>query len=175
MDSNTRPMFIRVEGLGRCGGCSWHIETQGHHPQCPGDKPPRESKNSPARPSGQNDIPWMSIDDEITPKPAAVQHGWQRVIIGNGYADKALKEEIAELEQTKDGGRNDKLNEAAFNLGQLVGAGLLDEHEARGALYEACRVNRHLQEDGRSMVLGTIKSGLESGKAKPRNINRRRK
>jgi hypothetical protein len=28
--------FPRVEGPGRCSTCCWHIQTQGHHLQCPG-------------------------------------------------------------------------------------------------------------------------------------------
>jgi hypothetical protein len=28
--------FLRVDGPGRCGTCSWHTKTQGHHLECPG-------------------------------------------------------------------------------------------------------------------------------------------
>ncbi|RAV00671.1 hypothetical protein DQP58_00070 [Mycobacterium colombiense] len=97
------------------------------------------------------------------------------MIVGNGYANTALEDESAILARTKPGGRNYRLNLSAFNLGQLVGAGMLDQREVEDALIQACKINRHYQDDGESMVLGSIKSGLEAGKAKPRTIKRRLK
>jgi hypothetical protein len=88
------------------------------------------------------------------------------------YAEKAFRDEIAILKAQTEGTRNDTLNLAGFKLGQLVGAGALDEHQVRDALYEACRVNQHLQQDGEHMVLGTIESGFEAGLKKPRDLSR---
>ncbi|OBA63185.1 hypothetical protein A5647_04955 [Mycobacterium sp. 1100029.7] len=87
------------------------------------------------------------------------------------YVRTAFASEITELEQRKFGGRNDKLNDAAFSLGQLVGADVLDEQTTRQALFDACRVNGHLGDDGKAMVLGTIESGIEAGKKQPRCLS----
>jgi hypothetical protein len=87
------------------------------------------------------------------------------------YATKAFQHEIDALEAQTQGSRNHTLNTAAFNLAQLVAAGALDEHEVRSALYEACRVNGHLQDDGEHMVRGTIESGFEGGLKHPRDLS----
>jgi len=61
-------------------------------------------------------------------------------------------------------GRNDALNRAAFNLGQLVGAGLVDEQTVRGALDDAAgRCGLGVSEAAR-----TIRSGMSAGIAHPR-------
>jgi hypothetical protein len=56
------------------------------------------------------------------------------------------------------------LNRAAFNLGQLVAAGLLDAEEVRSMLLAAAL------EAGNPKVkaIATIASGLHGGAAKPR-------
>lgn len=51
--------------------------------------------------------------------PPAPDHGPH-----SAYAEKALDGELATLRRAQQGGRNDTLNRAAFNLGQLVGAGV---------------------------------------------------
>jgi Protein of unknown function (DUF3987) len=88
------------------------------------------------------------------------------------YAEEAFRREIDNLEAQREGTRNDTLNTAAFALGQLVGAGALEEREVREALFSACRVNGHLQQDGEHMVFGTIDSGVSDGKAEPRDLTK---
>lgn len=83
---------------------------------------------------------------------------------GASYAEKALESEIRAVLDTMEGGRNHQLNQSAYNLGQLVGGGLLDPARAKGMLEAAGRAVG-LQE--REIVL-TVASGLRSGFRNPR-------
>lgn len=80
------------------------------------------------------------------------------------YATAALERELTALAGAVEGTRNDTLNRAAFNLGQLVGAGALP----------AEAVTRQLQHVADAIGLGpaearrTITSGLGAGIANPR-------
>jgi hypothetical protein len=58
------------------------------------------------------------------------------------------------------GCRNDTLNRAAFALGRLVGAGLLDEASVRHELTAAARYAGL----GRDETTRTIRSGLTAGR-----------
>jgi hypothetical protein len=62
------------------------------------------------------------------------------------------------------GNRNDTLNRAAFNLGQLVGGGLLDPHTATAELAAAA----HDVGLPRAEARRTIASGLSAGQRHPR-------
>jgi hypothetical protein len=62
------------------------------------------------------------------------------------------------------GSRNATLNRAAFNLGQLVAAGLLDADEVRAGLLAAALEAGNPEAKARA----TIESGLSGGTAKPR-------
>ncbi|MDD1776083.1 MAG: hypothetical protein LUP94_01865, partial [Candidatus Methanomethylicus sp.] len=53
------------------------------------------------------------------------------------YAKAALQKEIEILSTTGEGDRNNQLNRSAFSLGQLVGAGLLDEPQVTEELTKA--------------------------------------
>lgn len=93
----------------------------------------------------------------------------------NRYANAALQDEIDELATVPQGDRNNQLNRSAFNLGQLVGAGLLERHDVETALYNACSTNGLLQDDGERSVRATMQSGLNAGEAQPRRIPDRHK
>lgn len=83
---------------------------------------------------------------------------------GHGYSRAALRGELENLLATGEGSRNHQLNRAAYALGQLVGARLLDEIEVRMALSAAAeRIGLGQFEADR-----TIASGLRAGKASPR-------
>lgn len=69
---------------------------------------------------------------------------------GTPYGLAALRRECDELAATPEGGRNDQLNRAAFNLAQLAAGGALDEHAARQALTDATR-RLDARKAGRSM------------------------
>lgn len=76
--------------------------------------------------------------------------------------------ELAILARAIEGQRNKDLNKAAFNLGQLVGAGEVD----RGLVeYEIIRIGQSLGLSERE-VLATTKSGLDAGEEKKRPASR---
>lgn len=85
---------------------------------------------------------------------------------GSGYALAALEHECNDLNSTIDGNRNDRLNIAAYNLGQLVGGGALDETFVVEQLTAiAQRIGL-----GSSEAKNTINSGLRAGRQKPRGV-----
>jgi predicted P-loop ATPase len=85
-----------------------------------------------------------------------------------GWAEKALRDECAAVARTPSGRRNARLNEAAFNLGQIVGAGELDEQRVREELFRAAEACGLVADDGAAATWSTIDSGLGAGKAQPR-------
>jgi hypothetical protein len=83
---------------------------------------------------------------------------------GGGYGRAALDRERAAVAAAPPGSRNATLNRAAFNLGQLVAAGLLDVDQVQAVLLAAALEAGNPQ----TKALATIKSGLLGGAAKPR-------
>ncbi|ACA15749.1 RecA-family ATPase-like protein [Methylobacterium sp. 4-46] len=83
------------------------------------------------------------------------------------YAQAALDRECEGLAATRSG-RNNQLNLAAFNIGQLVGAGKLDRNSAERCLFEAATANGYVQKDGAAAARATIRSGLSKGELEPR-------
>ena len=80
------------------------------------------------------------------------------------YAAVALTRELGRLAAAPVGTRNDTLNRAAFNLGQLTGAGLLDpDHVAAELEHIAIDIGLGVAETRR-----TIASGLAAGHQHPR-------
>lgn len=68
------------------------------------------------------------------------------------------------------GNRNDTLNRAAFALGPLVVAGLLDRAEVEARLYAASVENGLVADDGERAVRATIRSGLDAGIRESRRL-----
>ncbi len=109
-------------------------------------------------------------------EPATAARPWH-VSAGAGgsrYAVGAVEGEVQAVLDAPAGTRNWQLNRSAFNLGTLVGAGLLDRAEATRALTLAGQAaGLHAREvsgsDGRS---GTVASGLAAGIARPRQVSR---
>jgi putative DNA primase/helicase len=64
------------------------------------------------------------------------------------YAAAALQNEIRDIEQAGRGGRNNRLYVGALRLGELVGAGALDEDRVRAKLEAAAEANGLIKEDG---------------------------
>jgi hypothetical protein len=93
----------------------------------------------------------------LPPTPTSAGHS-------GGYGRAALARERAAVATALPGRRNVTLNRAAFNLGQLAAAGLLDAEEVRSMLLAAAL------EAGNPKVkaIATIASGLRGGAAKPR-------
>ena len=92
--------------------------------------------------------------------PAAPPGGAQ------AYATTALEAECARVASAIEGTRNDTLNQAAFNLGQLVGAGHLDDAAVRTRLADAAA------ECGLGDIEAdrTIQSGVTDGAKQPRQV-----
>ncbi len=82
------------------------------------------------------------------------------------YVRAAVESECAAVASTPEGGRNHRLNTAAFSLGTLIGARLLTQDDARDRLVDAAR-SAGLDE---REALCTIASGLRAGEKQPRAI-----
>jgi hypothetical protein len=93
------------------------------------------------------------------PDPSSVKAG--------RWAKAALSGELRAVEQSSEGCRNDVLNRAAFNLGQIVGAGGLSEEDVHATLTAAGMSVGLSERECRS----TVSSGLRAGVAAPRTPN----
>ncbi len=80
------------------------------------------------------------------------------------YAAAALRNEVERMLAARVGTRNDTLNRAAYALGRLIGAGILDRELAACELYNAAR---RVGLSGRE-TSSTLASGLGAGMARPR-------
>jgi len=85
---------------------------------------------------------------------------------GKHYGRSAFVAEYAVLCTAVEGQRNEQLNRSAFNLGQLIAAGLLDHGEVYDALLRAAL---YLGLSERESI-AAITSGLNAGMAKPRIV-----
>lgn len=86
------------------------------------------------------------------------------------WAAGILRSECDELAaMTEPGGRNNRLNLAAYRAGQLVGAGLLDQAVAEEQLTEAARACG-LGADTPHEIERTLRSGMTAGLARPRRM-----
>jgi putative DNA primase/helicase len=82
------------------------------------------------------------------------------------YAEAALRDECRVLASAQDGCRNDQLNGSAFNMGTLVGAGVLGRALAESELYDAAaRTGLPLDE-----IEKHIKHGIDDGIQHPRDL-----
>ncbi len=84
----------------------------------------------------------------------------------SAYAAAAVEREAHEVAHAPVGQRNYRLNRAAFRLGQLVGAGLLQETTAADALVAAGLAAG----PGKRKIRSTVSRGLEAGRRQPRRI-----
>jgi len=82
------------------------------------------------------------------------------------YAATALTAECAAVATTPNGHRNDRLNRAAFSIGQLVAAGHLDQNDAWAALRDA----GHICGLDDTEIEPTLKSGFKAGADTPRVV-----
>jgi hypothetical protein len=103
--------------------------------------------------------------------PSAPQTAPQRILVTgplSRYVRAALAGEAARVRDALPSQRNHTLFCASLALGQLVGAGQLDEQTARDRLREACA--QHILDGGFTAVEAdaTITSGLTRGAGEPR-------
>jgi len=113
---------------------------------------------------------------EVQPFPEALLRALERparqrqrqapVTGGHRYAAAALGRESKIVRTAREGTRNDTLNRAAFNLGQLVAVGLIDRATVEAELLDAA-LEAGL---GEREILATLRSGLEAGIARPRTL-----
>lgn len=81
------------------------------------------------------------------------------------YGRSALEREVGRVATAQKGERNDRLNVAVHNLGQLVADGEIDEGKVCDSLARAARVAGLAPDE----IEATIGSGLRAGMAKPRS------
>lgn len=86
------------------------------------------------------------------------------------YALAALEAEADNVAGAGKGERNHALNRAAFSLGQLVAAGVLDEAGVIADLRSSAVANGLVADDGERSVMKTIRSGLKGGMREPRQL-----
>jgi Bifunctional DNA primase/polymerase, N-terminal len=84
------------------------------------------------------------------------------------WALSALIDECDKVANAREGERNDMLNRASFNLGQIIGSGGLNESEVRDRLFKAAEQCGLVKDDGEQQARATIDSGLKAGHAQPR-------
>jgi hypothetical protein len=82
-----------------------------------------------------------------------------------------LERECQDVATAPEGSRNDTLNKAAFALGPLVAAGVLDRADVERRLTEAARQCGMSDAE----TVATIASGLDAGEARPRDSRRGKK
>ena len=100
------------------------------------------------------------------PFSLATALGPVRSRLGGAYAHSALEREGARVAAARVGTRNDTLNRAAYNLGTLVGNGLLDRPEVEAELTRAALAAGL---DARETA-STVRSGLTAGISRPRRL-----
>jgi putative DNA primase/helicase len=145
--------------------------------QCSDDRPYRPCKLlfTPEQPELVSFEQLASVAAEHQPAPPSaapsvngVSHANNGSLVArasNGnYGRAALDKECAKLLLAQPGERNDKLNKAAFALGQLIGGGEIDAATVEARLTEAAlTVGLDPKETAR-----TIKSGFDAGAKEPR-------
>lgn len=95
-------------------------------------------------------------------RPADYQPGRHA---NDAYVNRAIDAELSDLASAPAGNRNNRLNDAAFAIGQFVGAGALSRADAEAELTAIASQWPNLPKSR-----GTIRSGLDAGIAKPRDI-----
>lgn len=112
------------------------------------------------------------VTSMLKPVPRPVTNGQPRQqAVGSYYARSALHYELRDLYRAQPGSRNNQLNVAAYNLGQLVGDNLISRHVIETELLAAAMAIG-LEE---TPALRTIRSGIEAGIREPRSKQWRRR
>jgi hypothetical protein len=107
-------------------------------------------------------------DDEEPAVETAITFTTTTVVSGSGddaYYQAALEKECRAVSQAQNGTRNRKLNNAAYNLGQLVAGKGLQQGSVEGRLLSAAEACGLIKDDGKRSAEATIRSGLTAGAA----------
>ncbi len=112
--------------------------------------------------------PWPAILARLMEpgRPPRVEHKGPSKPPSDAYAAAALRRECEAVASQRQPGRNDRLNEASFSLGTLIGSDLLDEYQVRRELYAAALASGL----GEAESVKTILSGIGAGKLQPREV-----
>ncbi|GAA3144622.1 hypothetical protein JOF29_005710 [Kribbella aluminosa] len=154
------------EQLGNSAGrIGWKIDTRGYGGYVVGaGSITADGRYLADRSVSPRPLPRWIINALDTTQPADVQRTTPDLKNTSAYTLAALTGELEKVLASTPGRRNDTLNRAAFALGQLVGAQLLDQHIARDELVSAAgRIGLPRTEADR-----TITSGLTAGAHRPR-------
>ncbi|GAB2635303.1 bifunctional DNA primase/polymerase [Kribbella swartbergensis] len=148
------------------GRLGWKIDTRGHGGYIVGagstTATGRYRADTTASP---HPLPtWLTKALDPAPPAASAAPTTRKLTNTSAYTLAALTGELEKVLAAAPGQRNDTLNRAAFALGQLIGAQLLDQHIARDELISAAhRIGLPRNEAER-----TITSGLTAGTRRPR-------
>jgi len=99
-----------------------------------------------------------------TPKPQTTKEPQKKLFRYDVWAHKALTQEVALLQNTPKGNRNYQLNKSAYNLGQIIGAGLLEQELVEAELTRTAEFIGLL----RNEIQATLTSGITQGTKQPR-------
>jgi putative DNA primase/helicase len=113
---------------------------------------------------------WLPTVEPQQPEPRPEPPRVYRQAEGDAqtrYAARALENESAAVRAAANGERNDRLNRAAYSIGQLVGAGRLDRDQAESELLDAALAVGLPEYEARR----TIRSGFEAGVKEPRDVS----
>jgi hypothetical protein len=139
---------------GAAGAYTWELSPREQDP-CP--LPPAP----PALRAGAS-VAALLAGREARPEPSGRGEGGR----GIAYALAALGSELARVAAAPRGTRNNTLNAAAYALGRLVGAGLLDRAEVERRLLAAALSAGLEEREARA----TLASGLDAGRLQPRTL-----
>jgi hypothetical protein len=104
------------------------------------------------------------------PPPSSPPRPVRAISASTSYGRRALDDEAARVRRATEGTRNRTLNAAAFNLGQLVAASVLEYNNVTTVLLDAA-LSCGLSE---REAAATIASGVRAGNAMPRRMELRR-
>ena len=123
----------------------------------------RWAANNPREPA---EAPGWLLDIVREPEGVLEVPEGRPVVTPSRYAAAAVRRACAAVAGAAPGKRNSTLNSEAFGIGQLVGAGMLDEEGAIAALAEAafeCGLDAE-------EITATLASGLRAGMRAPREM-----
>src|SRR5436190_1578594 len=107
---------------------------------------------------------WMTMLLNPAPTERAAQPSLHLVRDGSAWARSALESEAQIVREAAVGSRNATLNRAAFNLGQIVAGGELDQHTVEAELMNAALAVGLTERESEA----TVASGLQAGLRLPR-------
>ena len=113
---------------------------------------------------------WLAALVRSAPRTVRSSRPTHPVTAATSYGRRALGDEASRVRAAVQGTRNPTLNAAAFNLGQLVGAGVLAEDDVAAVLLDAALACELTEREARA----TIASGVRAGKSSPRQVEIRR-